>query len=179
MWFSVSGLILAMLGWPFLKVLAFPVFVLLWTIRMPLMISTPLQVALQNLAELFAITFLRLAAGIAVYRDGDAFELSGARLSGVDLFSAMRVMVPVCFFAMAYAYLADKRITWRIGLPVLSLASLVAVASSLGILILWVSDRHIDTGNTLQRWLTGRGAALLALALVVAVHRLALLRRKV
>jgi exosortase len=177
-WFSIIGLIWAMLGGPFLNALAFPLFVLLWTIRVPLLIGTGFVVALQNVAELIAVTVLRQIAGVAVYRDGDSFEISGARLEGVELFSAIRLVVSVCFFAMAYAYLADRRALWRWALPILSIAALVLVASGFGILILWVSDRNVQTGSEFERVLTGRIPALLALGLPIVFHRMVLMRER-
>jgi len=177
-WISLVGLILAMLGWPFIKALAFPLFVLLWTIRVPLMISTKYTVALEELAELITVTFLKQVAGMALYRDGDSFEISGARLAGVDLFSAMRLATSVCFFALAYAYFADKRIWTRLGLPILSLISFVISVSLAGIVILWVSDRNLEVGNWIQEHLNQWIPAFLALGCTIAVHRLCLLRKQ-
>mgnify|MGYP001026416328 CR=1 FL=1 len=105
---TLVGAILLLCGWPVLRILAFPLFLLAFMIPLPRVIfnqiAFPLQLLASRLAEV-SLAFL----GIPVLREGNILELASQRLNVVEACSGIRSLLSLSFLALVYAYFFDAK----------------------------------------------------------------------
>jgi exosortase len=105
---SLCGVIWTLAGFSMLKQLAFPLFILLFMIRIPAFlysqITFPLQIFASSLAE-HSLTFL----GIPVLRDGNVLELASQRLSVVEACSGIRSLMSLSLMSLVYGHFFDNK----------------------------------------------------------------------
>jgi len=168
---SLVGVAWTLLGTAILKRMLFPLFLLVFMIRIPLFlyqqITFPLQIFASTLAE-HALSGI----GIPVLRDGNILELPSQRLQVVEACSGIRSLLSLTFLAFVYAYFFDDRPWMR---PVLFLATIpIAIfANAMRVTltgILSEFDKELAEGiyHTLEGWVI----FMVALVCLVAVHRL-------
>ncbi len=107
---SLVGAILTIGGTGVLRVLAFPLFLLLFMIPIPAIVYTQITFPLQLFASRVAEFVLGLL-GIPVLRDGNVLELASQKLSVVEACSGIRSLLSLTFLALVYAYFFDTK-TW-------------------------------------------------------------------
>jgi len=117
---SLVGVIWTIAGTKVIRALAFPLFLLLFMIRIPQFLFQQLTFPLQNIASSLATEALNFI-GIPVSRDGNVLELPGRTLGVVEACSGIRSMLSLSFLSLAYAYFFDKRVWMR---PVLFLSTI-------------------------------------------------------
>jgi exosortase len=105
---ALVGSVWTLGGTNLLRALWFPLFILLFMIRIPLFIYTqitfPLQLLASRVAEVL-LTFL----GIPVLRDGNVLELPSQKLSVVEACSGIRSLMSLSMLALVYGYLFDNK----------------------------------------------------------------------
>lgn len=108
--FSVIGCVLLLGGTRYIKVLAFPLFLLFFMIPIPAIIynqiTFPLQLIASSTAE-HAISFV----GIPIIRTGNILELAGQHLNVVEACSGIRSLLTLSFISLVYGYFFEKE-TW-------------------------------------------------------------------
>lgn len=108
--FSVIGCVLLLGGTRYVKVLAFPLFLLFFMVPIPAVIynqiTFPLQLIASSTAER-AIDFL----GIPIIRTGNILELATGKLNVVEACSGIRSLLTLSFISLVYGYFFEKR-TW-------------------------------------------------------------------
>src|SRR5580704_15038446 len=107
---AVVGVIWTLAGTAVLRTLAFPLFVLIFMIRISLFIYQQITSPLQGLASSVASRTLELI-GIPVLRDGNVLQLASKRLEVVEACSGIRSLLSLTFLSVAYGYLFERR-TW-------------------------------------------------------------------
>jgi exosortase len=107
---SLVGVILAVWGVAALRVLAFPLFLLAFMIRIPAIIFNQITFPLQLFASSVAEIALSLV-GIPVFREGNILELPSQRLSVVEACSGIRSLLSLTFLSLVYGYLFETK-TW-------------------------------------------------------------------
>ena len=107
------GLIWTLAGTAVLKRLAFPLFLLVFMIRLPLFLYQQITFPLQILASTVAAHALQWI-GIPVLRDGNVLELPSQRLAVVEACSGIRSILSLAFLSFAYSYFFDHRKWMRI-----------------------------------------------------------------
>jgi exosortase len=116
---SLIGVLLFLGGFPYLRVLAFPLFLLFFMVPIPAIvynqITFPLQLFATRLAE-YALS----AFGIPVLREGNILELASQRLSVVEACSGIRSLLSLSFLSLVYAWFFDRKVWMR---PVLLIAT--------------------------------------------------------
>lgn len=122
---SLIGMIWTLAGTNLLKAIWFPLFVLLFMIRIPTFIYTQITFPLQLLASSVAEHLLTLI-GIPVYRDGNILELPSQRLSVVEACSGIRSLMSLSLLSLAYGYAFDSKPWMRWAL--FALAAPIAIA---------------------------------------------------
>jgi len=110
---TLIGGILFVLGWQHLKVLAFPVAVLLLMIPIPAIIFNQIVFPLQLLASRVGETSLA-AVGIPVLREGNIIILANTTLEVAEACSGIRSLVSLLTLAIVYGYFTDNRAWIRI-----------------------------------------------------------------
>lgn len=132
---AIIGAIWMMAGFDMLRRLAFPLFLLLFTIRIPLFIYSRITFPLQILASKLAAGGLSLV-GIPVLREGNVLELASQRLDVVEACSGIRSLISLSFLALVYGWFFDRKAWMR----------WVLLAASIPIAIVANSGRIMITG---------------------------------
>ena len=105
---TLAGIVWMLGGHPFLKKLAFPLFLLLFMMPIPSVIYTRLTFKLQLFASKVAEGAFTVFA-IPVAREGNVIELSSGRLDVVEACSGIRSLLSLTFLALVYGYFFERR----------------------------------------------------------------------
>jgi exosortase len=109
---ALVGAILYIGGTRWVKVLAFPLFLLPFMVPIPAIIYAVLTLKLQMLASQLG-EFLISAMGIPVLRTGNTLQLPSQTLDIAEACSGIRSLMSLGFISLVYAYWADKRVWMR------------------------------------------------------------------
>jgi len=137
---TLAGIVLFMFGWQYLRILAFPLLLLLLMIPIPAIIlnkiAFPLQLFASQVGE-HAIS----AANIPVLREGNVLVLATTSLEVAEACSGIRSLISLLTLGIVYGYFADQRSWVRIAValssvPVAILTNAARVAGT-GIASSW------------------------------------------
>ncbi len=131
---TLVGGILFVLGWRHLRLLAFPVAILLLMIPIPAIVFNQIVFPLQLLASRVGETSLQ-AAGIPVLREGNIITLANTTLEVAEACSGIRSLVSLLTLAIVFGYFADPRGSIRVlvamsAVPVAIIANGIRVAGT-------------------------------------------------
>jgi exosortase len=166
---SLAGVVLFLGGWPILKILRFPLFLLLFMIPIPAIVYNQITFPLQMIASRLAEIALS-ACGIPVFRDGNILELPNQRLQVVEACSGIRSLLTLSFLSLVYAYFFDKKTWMRPLLLVLTVPIAIVANASRVTLSGLLSGIDPELAEGLYHMVSGWVIFLLALALLIAVH---------
>lgn len=168
---ALVGVIWTLAGTAVLRSLLFPLFILLFMIRIPLFVYQQMTFPLQIFASKVA-TFLLQTIGIPVLRDGNILELPSQRLEVIEACSGIRSLLSLTFLSLAYAYTFDSRVWMR---PVLFLCSIpIAIGANAirvtvtGILSEYNQKLAEGFFHSFEGWLL----FMVALGALILIHRL-------
>jgi exosortase len=105
---TLIGGVLFVLGWQHLKVLVFPIAILLLMIPIPSIIFNQIVFPLQLLASRVGEASLS-AAGIPVLREGNVIVLANTSLEVAEACSGIRSLISLLTLAIVYGYFTDPR----------------------------------------------------------------------
>jgi exosortase len=125
---SLCGLVLYFHGMAWLRLLAFPLGLLLLALPVPSIIFNPLAFRLQLLASDYATRAIK-ACGIPALREGNVIELARMKLQVVEACSGIRSLVTLATLAVVYAYFFERR-WWRRVALVLAVTPLAVLANA-------------------------------------------------
>jgi exosortase A len=137
----LGGLVALLLGWRFLRAVAFPWLFLLLMVPLPALVFNQITFPLQILASRIAANLLPLA-GVPVLREGNVIRLPAMALEVAEACSGIRSLMSLMTLAIMYGYLLENR--WRIRV-------LLALAA-IPIAVLANSFRIVGTGLLVQYW---------------------------
>src|SRR6185436_10017604 len=103
---AIAGVIWTLAGTAVLRSLAFPLFLLVFMIRIPLFIYQQITFPLQLFASAVAETALQ-GIGIPVLRNGNVLELPNRQLQVVEACSGIRSLLSLTFLSLAYSQFFD------------------------------------------------------------------------
>ena len=126
---SVVGAILLMRGWPAIRVLFFPLCLLVFMVPIPAIIYNRITFPLQLFASSCAETVLELI-GIPVVREGNILVLANQTLSVVEACSGIRSLLSLTFLSLIYAYFFDSKVWMRAALFVTTIP--IAILANAG-----------------------------------------------
>jgi exosortase len=168
---ALIGVVWTLAGTAVLRTLLFPLFVLLFMIRIPLFVYQQMTFPLQILASKLATALLQ-GLSVPVLRDGNILELPSQRLEVIEACSGIRSLLSLTFLALTYAYIFDKRGWMR---PVLFVCAIpIAIASNAiritftGILSEYSPSLAEGFFHSFEGWVL----FMVALAALVATHQL-------
>jgi len=124
----ISGLVLYILGWRYLKVLLFPITFLLFMIPFPAIIFNAIAFPLQLIAAKTS-TFCLQLIDIPVLREGNLILLPQATLEVTEACSGIRSLMALTALAVVFAYLTQKNI-WKRLVLVLSAIPIAVIANA-------------------------------------------------
>ncbi|MGA2328774.1 MAG: exosortase/archaeosortase family protein [Bryobacteraceae bacterium] len=168
---SVAGMILLLGGVRILRILAFPLFLLLFMVPIPAIIYNQVTFKFQLIASRLAEGALALL-GVPVLREGNILELASQKLSVVEACSGIRSLLTLSFLSLVYAYFFDKKVWMRFVLLAATVPiAIVANASRVTVSgLLSEVNPHLAEGmfHAASGWLI----FMVALAILIAVHLL-------
>jgi exosortase len=168
---SLVGAILFLGGTRALKILAFPLFLLLFMFPIPNIIYARITLPLQLFASSVAETVLNFI-GTPVLRDGNVLELAnGQRLSVVEACSGIRSLLSLSFLSLIYAYFFDRKVWMRWVLLAATVPIAIAANASRVTLTGLISEYRPDLAQGFFHTLEGWVLFIVALVLLVAFHQ--------
>ena len=165
------GVIWTLAGAAMVRALAFPLFILLFMIRIPLFVYQQMTFPLQLFASQMATSALGLL-GIPVLRDGNVLELPSQKLQVIEACSGIRSLLSLSFLSLVYAYFFDGRRWMR---PVLFVCTIpiAILANSFRVTLTGVlSEYKKEWADGFFHSFEGWVIFMVALACLLAVHRL-------
>lgn len=174
---SVAGAVLFLGGLPALKILAFPLLLLLFLFPIPAMVYAHVTLPLQIFASAAAETVLNWI-GIPVLRDGNILELPRERLSVVEACSGMRSLLSLSFLSLIYAYFFDHRVATRWVLLAATVPIAIAANAARVTLMGILSEYNAELAHGAFHLFEGWVLFAVALGLLVMVHQLCRIVRR-
>ncbi len=138
---ALLGLVLAIGGFPLLRVTFVPIVFLIFAIPLPYFIDAHLSLQLQLISSQLGVFFIRLFQ-IPVYLDGNIIDLGTYKLQVVDACSGLRYLFPLLSLSFLAAYLFHAPIWQRA----------VVLFSSIPITIAMNGFRIGMVGVTVDQW---------------------------
>ena len=169
---SLVGAVLFLGGTRALKILAFPLFLLVFMFPIPAIIYARITLPLQLFASSVAETVLNFI-GTPVLRDGNVLELAnGQRLSVVEACSGIRSLLSLSFLSLIYAYFFDHKVWMRWVLLAATIPIAIAANASRVTLTGLISEYRPDLAQGFFHTLEGWVLFIVALVLLVVLHQL-------
>lgn len=174
---AMAGTVLWLLGWQYLRILAFPLVFLLLMIPIPSIVFNQIAFPLQLFASRFGVVVMELA-NVPVLREGNIIELATTKLEVAEACSGIRSLVSLLTLGIVYGYFADSRSAIRTiialaTIPIAIVANGLRVAGT-GILAHYLgSDVALGFFHTFSGWLMFVFAFAMLLAAMALVRRLA------
>ena len=169
--FSLIGVVLCLGGWRYLRVLAFPLFLLFLMVPIPAIIYNQITLPLQFLASQLAENALSLM-GIPVLREGNVLELPSQSLSVVEACSGIRSLLSLTFLSLVYGYLFERRIWVRALLVAATMPIAIGANASRVTITGLLSEYRPELAEGFFHLAEGWGIFMVALAALLAVHQL-------
>lgn len=135
------GLVLSLTGPRVFKRLMMPLFILVFMVPLPPVLSSQLSLQLQLLSSQIGVWIIR-AAGISVFLEGNVIDLGSYQLEVAEACSGLRYLFPLMTLAFMIAYVFGGPL-WR---------RATVFLSSIPITILMNSLRIGLIGITVDRW---------------------------
>jgi len=131
---SLVGVVLATLGFAWLRAWAFPFVLTLFMLPKLAVVYNQVTLPLQLLATRLAGGMLS-AAGFLVVRDGNILTVAGHSISVVEACNGIRYLLPLAFLALVFAYAGGAQAWIRVvmvaaAVPIAIVANAVRVAFS-------------------------------------------------
>jgi exosortase len=109
----LAGAVVFLCGYPFFRLLLFPIFFLIFMIPIPSILVDKITFPLQLFASNFAVSCIDLL-GIPVLREGNVIHLANTSLEVAEACSGIRSFVTLLGLGSAFAYFAQKATLPRI-----------------------------------------------------------------
>ena len=167
---SIIGAVLLLGGTEYLRVFAFPLFLLFFMIPIPAVIYNQITFPLQILASQVAENAISLLQ-IPVIREGNVLNLPQQSLNVVEACSGIRSLLTLTFLSLVYGYVFERRTWVRVVLFVST--SPIAIAANAGRVTLTGVASEIKP-ELAEGWFhEAQGAVIfmIALAILVAFHQ--------
>jgi exosortase len=170
---SLIGAVLFLGGTRAIRILAFPLVLLLFLFPIPAIVYARVTLPLQIFASASAETVLNWI-GIPVLRDGNILELPHERLSVVEACSGIRSLLSLSFLALIYAYFFDKKVWMRWALLAATIPIAIAANAARVTLTGVLSEYNAGLARGASHLLEGWVLFVAALGLLIAIHQLCL-----
>lgn len=130
-WFALLGVCWMHLGWKKLKVLLFPISMILTMFPPPNLIYFNLSLKLKLISSKLGVWVLQ-ALGKSAYREGNVIDLGFTQLQVVDACNGLRYLFPLIVLALLVAYFSTSAF-WKRVLVVLSAIPISIIVNGLRI----------------------------------------------
>ena len=103
LWVTIVGLVWLHIGWRKIKIIAFALFMALFSFPFPNFIATKLTFELRLISSKLGVWLLSLY-GMSAYREGNIIDLGFTKLQVVDACSGLRYVMPLLVMSLLLAY---------------------------------------------------------------------------
>jgi exosortase len=168
---SIVGSVLFLGGWHALRVLAFPLFLLVFMVPIPTVIYNQITFPLQIFASQVAAFVLELI-GIPVLRDGNVLELASQKLSVVEACSGIRSLLSLSFLSLVYAWFFDSK-PWMRWVLLARTVPIAILANAGRVTITGImSEINPELAHGLAHTASGWVIFMIALIMLVITHQI-------
>ena len=174
---TLVGGVLFILGWRYLKILIFPLGVLLLMIPLPAIIFNQIVFPLQLVASRAGEATL-IAAGIPVLREGNVMILANTTLEVAQACSGIRSLVSLLTLAIVFGYFTDPRNGVRLAIA-LSAVPVAIIANALRVAGTGIAAHHYGAAaaegffHSFSGWIVFIAAFAMLFVIIRAVQWLA------
>ena len=167
---SLTGILLYAGGTALVRTVAFPLFLLLFMIRIPAILYNQITFPLQLLASRIAEESLWMI-GIPVLREGNILELSSQKLSVVEACSGIRSLLSLSFLSLVYAHSFDSKV-WMRGALLVATVPIAVTANAFRVTMTGVlSEYNPGLAKGFAHSAEGYVIFLISLLILVAAHK--------
>lgn len=131
LWLLIAGALWLHLGWKKLKIIAFPLFLVLTVFPPPHFIFQKITFTLKLISSTLGVNMMQ-AFGMSAFREGNVIDLGFIQLQVVDACSGLRYLIPLIVLSLLLAYFFKGAI-WKKILLVAFSVPLTLVTNSLRI----------------------------------------------
>lgn len=168
---TLVGIILYLGGSRLLRELAFPLFLLVFMIRIPAIIFKQITFPLQLFASEVAENALTLL-GIPVLREGNILEMANHKLSVVEACSGIRSLLSLSFLSLIYAFFFDNK-AWMRGALLVATVPIAVGANAFrvtltGIVSEWKREFAEGFFHSMEGWVV----FLVAFVFLILTHQI-------
>jgi exosortase len=167
---SLIGIVLLLGGTRYLKILAFPLFMLFFMVPIPAIVYNKITFPLQILASEVAAMSLDIV-GIPVLREGNVLQLSDTSLSVVEACSGIRSLLSLTFLSLVYGYFFEKKTWIRVVLFVATVP--IAIVANAGRVTLTgiLTEYKRELAEGFFHEASGWVIFMIALAVLIVLHQ--------
>lgn len=130
-WLLLVGLCWLHLGWKKIRVIAFPLCLLLAMFPLPNFIHGKISFKLKLISSQLGVDLMQWI-GMSAYREGNVIDLGFTQLQVIDACSGLRYLIPLIIIGLIISYFY-KTIWWKRALLVLSTIPIAVLVNSLRI----------------------------------------------
>ena len=168
---ALFGVVLYLGGKEWVKILLFPLVLLLFMIPIPQIIYARLTLSLQMLASRLGELLIGWM-GIPVLRSGNLLELPSQTLDIADACSGIRSLLSLIFLSLVYTYFTDKRVWMRWALLIATVPIAIAANGIRVAVTGWLSEVNTSFAHGWYHEMEGYLVFVVALAALIVTHRL-------
>lgn len=168
---AVFGSVLFLGGRAWIRILLFPLLLLLFMIPIPQILYAQLTLRLQTLASELG-EFLISAVGIPVLRTGNLLQLPSQTLDIADACSGIRSLLSLIFLSLVYAYFTDKRVWMRWALLFATVPIAIAANGIRVGVTGMLSEVNVDYARGTYHEAEGYIVFIVALTALLVTHRI-------
>ncbi len=138
------GIAISIMGWPAVKPVLVPLFLLVFAIPLPYFLEASLSANLQLLSSKLGVAFIRWCS-IPVYLEGNVIDLGEFKLQVVEACSGLRYLFPLMSLGFICAYMFDAAL-WKRAVVFLSTIPITLLMNSfrIGVIGVLVDNWGID-----------------------------------
>lgn len=168
---ALIGSVLLIGGMEAIRILAFPLFLLIFMVPIPAVIYNQITFPLQLFASHVAADALDLL-GIPVLREGNVLELPSQKLSVVEACSGIRSLLSLTFLSVVYAWFFDEK-PWMRWALLAATVPIAIIANAARVTITGVmSEYNPDLAHGFMHTASGWVIFMIALVILVITHNL-------
>lgn len=168
---ALFGVILYLGGKQWIKILLFPLLLMLFMIPIPQIIYARLTLSLQMLASRLG-ELLITAMGIPVLRTGNLLVLPSQTLDIAEACSGLRSLLSLAFLSLVYSYFTDRRV-WMRWVLLIATVPIAIAANGIRVGVAgWLSERNTEYAQGAYHEIEGYLVFAVALAALFATHRI-------
>ena len=140
-WLLVVGLCWLHLGWKKMKLVGFPLLLILAMFPLPNFVNSKLSLHLRLISSRIGVALLQMS-GLSAYREGNVIDMGFTQLQVADACSGLRYLIPLMVLSLIIAYYF-KGHYWKRAFVFLSSIPLAVAVNSLRIAATGVLHNYI------------------------------------